>query len=67
MQLKKNCLKCNAEIIVPLLEEEHKYEIWGALLEDMPMLAVKFVKDYTSLNDIESKVLVKHINKTIGA
>ena len=66
MQLKKNCLKCNAEIIVPILEEEHKYEIWGSVVQHMPMWAIKFVRDYSVLNAIEAKVLVKHINKTYG-
>jgi hypothetical protein len=64
--LKTDCLKCNSQIVIPLITEEHKYEIWGAVVEGMPMWAIKFVMDYTSLNTIESKVLVKHINKTTG-
>lgn len=64
--MKVNCFKCNTQIRIPSLAEEYKYEICWAVVEEMPMWGVKFVRDYFILNIIKAKEFVKHTNKTFS-
>ncbi len=64
--MKRLYVRCKSEIRIPRLEEEQKYKVWGCILEEMPIWGIKFLRDYTTLNAIEAKKLLSHINKDFG-
>lgn len=58
------CKKCKSEIVIPMLTEGQKLEIWG--LNDQSMIAIAKIAEYGKLNLTEAKKIHDHVNKEYG-
>lgn len=64
--MKTTCKRCSSEIKKLNFSEEQKLEIWGLVIQDLKLFAVKKLIDEYQLSHKEAKIIVAHLNKDFG-